>query len=105
MWAISSFTQVIAPILPLSNHHQIVIYIGVFDLSVSFTLNWISWIISLWSGKLTNLIMQGPISYSEQLFWVGSACYSAEDKDATVSCAATIFLVWKSLGKVQCCIF
>ena len=90
------------PSLPLPEPHQIVIYIGVFDLWASFNLNWISWIISLWQGKLTNLIKQGPI---EQLFWVRSACYSAEDKYATVNVEATVFFVWKSQGKVQCCIF
>ena len=56
------------PYLSPTPSDQIVIYIGVFYLWVSFTLSWISWVISIWSGKLTNLIKQGPISYSEQLF-------------------------------------
>ena len=70
--------------LPLPYPHQILIYIGVLDLWVSFILNWISWIVSeLWQGKHLDLIKQGPISYSEQLFWVGRACYSVVDKNAS----------------------
>ena len=70
--------------LPLPNPHQILIYIGILDLWVSFILNWISWIASeLRQGKHLDLIKQGPIRYSEQLFWVGPACYSVVDKNAS----------------------
>ena len=48
MGTISNVTQVITPTLPLPNPYQIVIFISFFDLRVLFTLNWISWIISLW---------------------------------------------------------